>query len=508
VQWGPCVQRPTVYLRRVLNMKRKHDDAAAPTRALTLPEEHAFSCELAESASSVVTDRTILSCKRTSRGVVEVMIKAGSLSGYGAREWPLRIGGVGHGDDPEIAAAIHSTPRGPVAVRFAVPIAMSGVDDTGCVDASFFVGLGERPTLKAICERASEWLSGAHLLRGGDNDDADKPSEEQRREWREAEAHCHGKLTVVDTYRRLALCKELVRDDARLLNEWVVPALHGLLECTADGASRSACVRALLASGAICECVAGSGIFAFDLFTPAFCRLVASECDHFEATDLPRRRPNTMNNQGLVINEIGMLPLMDDLLRRLIAPLSVVLYHREAFGSSVDHHHSFVVRYDAEVTGSDRGLDMHHDASEVTLNVCLGRNFEGAGLRFCGRFGDPHHRRSQFICRHTTGRAVMHLGRQRHGADEIASGHRINLIVWARSSTFRSAAAFGHIEPDGYPSRAEEGAPERECLSKSNDRDYERALRALDAGEWPPSSSSGGGDCSKGVCSIQKKAFP
>ena len=29
---------------------------------------------------------------------------------------------------------------------------------------------------------------------------------------------------------------------------------------------------------------------------------------------------------------------------------------------------------------------MHHDASEATLNVCLGREgFTGGGLRFCGR---------------------------------------------------------------------------------------------------------------------------
>ena len=55
----------------------------------------------------------------------------------------------------------------------------------------------------------------------------------------------------------------------------------------------------------------------------------------------------------------------------------------------------------------------------------------------------------------------------------------MNLIVWARSSAFRSAAAYGRVPPDGYPQTAEDGTPERACLSKANDRDYEQALAAL-----------------------------
>ena len=62
---------------------------------------------------------------------------------------------------------------------------------------------------------------------------------------------------------------------------------------------------------------------------------------------------------------------------------------------------------------------MHHDASEVTLNVCLGREFTGAGLRFCGRFGGASHRKSACVLSHHPGRAVIHLGRQRHGRGEF-----------------------------------------------------------------------------------------
>ena len=344
----PSFARKSTDVHRVTHMKRKHDDdvEASKRNALTLPDEHPFSIELADSASSLPLDgKTILSCKRLSAGLVEVELKAGSPSGYGARSWPVRIGGVGIGDEPHIAAAIGAKPRGPVLVRFAVPIAMSGVDDTGCCDASFFDGLAERPSLKAICERATEWLSGRHVFHGGGNevdgdaeDDDAQGARERQSEWRKAEQHCHAKHVVVETYRRLALCRELVCEGARLDHEWVVPALHGLLGALGGGSrSQEDCVRALLGSGAIAECAAGSGIYSFDLFTPAFCTMVASECDHFEATELPRRRPNTMNNQGLVINECGMLPLMDDLVTRLIAPLSRVLFDREAEEAEARH---------------------------------------------------------------------------------------------------------------------------------------------------------------------------
>lgn len=146
-------------------------------------------------------------------------------------------------------------------------------------------------------------------------------------------------------------------------------------------------------------------------------------------------------------------------------------------------HHSFVVQYKAAELGEgDLGLDMHSDASEVTMNVCLGRdNFQASDLRFCGAFGSAEHRHEQYQHAHRIGSAVVHLGRHRHGADEISKGERLNLIMWARSAPFRAAAAFGHIAPDGYPKAKEVGMPELHCLSKANDPDYERQLDALSA---------------------------
>ena len=60
---------------------------------------------------------------------------------------------------------------------------------------------------------------------------------------------------------------------------------------------------------------------------------------------------------------------------------------------------------------------MHVDACDVTLNVCLGKDFTGAGLTFCGVRGDPNDNERRFCYRHqhVKGKALLHLGHQRHG---------------------------------------------------------------------------------------------
>lgn len=90
----------------------------------------------------------------------------------------------------------------------------------------------------------------------------------------------------------------------------------------------------------------------------------------------------------------------------------------------------------------DKGLDMHTDDSDVTLNICLGREgFEASGLTFCGKMGKPDHRHFSHQYRHEIGRAVVHLGQQRHGADDITTGERNNLIIWNHNLGYRQVGA-------------------------------------------------------------------
>ena len=45
--------------------------------------------------------------------------------------------------------------------------------------------------------------------------------------------------------------------------------------------------------------------------------------------------------------------------------------------------------------------------------------------------GTAGHRKMQYQYQHVKGRALVHLGAQRHGADDIQTGERNNLIIWS-----------------------------------------------------------------------------
>jgi hypothetical protein len=431
--------------------------------------------------------------------------------------------------------------------------------------------------------------SGAEREHGGEQDLDGYSAEEHRERWEIAAKESERKMKTKLAYRSKALLPALVTshssrssgssgssgdDDAcscasRRESEsdligsgwpdsgwpdmtWFAPSfleLLAVLRTLSDPSSSRSPEQAASAEDSFRSLVTENspGIFTFDLFSLSFCDALLKELDNYEASGLPQRRPNTMNNYGLVVNEMGMQPLMDSLLT-LVAPVAKKLFHTEPVVYGLDHHHSFIVQYKSNQLKGDRGLDMHHDASEVTMNICLGRDsFQGGDLLFCGMAGEADHRKYQFSLKHVKGRAVMHLGRHRHGAEDIlptaapaaaaaslspphtctidptattstptsvttsatsnndgtrceaatktvnernsdaetsnegvsipsnstgVDSERLNLIMWLRSSVFRSAAAYGHISPDGFPKVKEDVEPDICCLSKYNDTDY------------------------------------
>ena len=210
------------------------------------------------------------------------------------------------------------------------------------------------------------------------------------------------------------------------------------------------------------------GVYVFDMFSAEFCSMLLGELEHYEASGLPVVRPNSMNNYGVVLNSIGLEGTMDAIQMAIVSKLGKALFPREG-GSNLDHHHSFMVQYKA---GEDLGLDMHTDACDVTLNVCLGKQFEGAGLTLCGLRGSEarDERTFRYNHAHKVGVAIMHLGHQRHGADDLISGERYNLIMWNKSSTHRLTRDF----VQKYRLAAETGGrtPDKVCLSYTHDDDY------------------------------------
>eukprot|EP00435_Cladocopium_sp_Y103_P006982 s4231_g2.t1 len=234
------------------------------------------------------------------------------------------------------------------------------------------------------------------------------------------------------------------------------------------GGTREDVKKQLMGSGLIQEIVPEL-VYSFPIFTLDFCALLMEEIRHFYGSKLPARRPNSMNNYGIILNEIGLEPMIFDLQDAVIQPLASVLFPLE--GSELESHHSFTIRYKG---GEDTHLDVHTDDSDVTFNVNIFGNYTGAPLVFCGINGEPDHRHFRTAYQHQLGYAVMHRGRHRHGAEDITGGERMNLVVWSYSYNYR------HSKESVKVHLKEASKPDERCVSYTHDRDFGRYKA------WPP----------------------
>lgn len=194
------------------------------------------------------------------------------------------------------------------------------------------------------------------------------------------------------------------------------------------------------------------GVVQFPLFSAEFVQALLREMHGFEHWCQHRQtmptRPNSMNNHGVVLAELGLESAMDELLCTWLAPLTTRYFDSHA-GSQLDHQHAFVVDYAED---GDTSLDFHVDDSEVTLNACLGLSFDGAEVYFRGERceshrTDPANDVDSWEWHPAPGVAILHAGAHRHGVHTLRAGRRVNLIVWARSSRHRRAHRIAHAGP-------------------------------------------------------------
>ncbi|XP_024993716.1 uncharacterized PKHD-type hydroxylase At1g22950-like isoform X2 [Cynara cardunculus var. scolymus] len=184
------------------------------------------------------------------------------------------------------------------------------------------------------------------------------------------------------------------------------------------------------------------GVYTFNMLQPRFCDMLLAEVENFEKwiteTKFRVMRPNTMNKYGAVLDDFGMESMLHKLMEDFIRHISKIFF-ADVGGYSLDSHHGFVVEYGLN---RDVELGFHVDDSEVTLNVCLGKQFSGGELFFRGVRCDRHMHDEAlpeeiFEYSHVPGHAIIHRGRHRHGARPTTAGSRVNLLLWCRSSVFR-----------------------------------------------------------------------
>ena len=123
------------------------------------------------------------------------------------------------------------------------------------------------------------------------------------------------------------------------------------------------------------------GVFSFPFLTKEACGMIQEEVENYleYCTDnkLPIHRPNSMNNYGVVLLQMGLHDLIVDLQEKLLYPISSKLFPVQSMGGFTSHH-AFIVSYSTE---KDTHLDMHTDDSDVTFNICLGKEgFTASGI--------------------------------------------------------------------------------------------------------------------------------
>ncbi|XP_072372375.1 2-oxoglutarate and iron-dependent oxygenase domain-containing protein 2 isoform X2 [Scyliorhinus torazame] len=210
-------------------------------------------------------------------------------------------------------------------------------------------------------------------------------------------------------------------------------------------------------------------VYSIPVFTEEFCSQLIGELENFEQSNMPKGRPNTMNNYGVLLNELGFDETFITSLREdYLQPITSLLYP-DCGGCKLDSHKAFIVKY---AVNQDRELSFHYDNAEVTLNVSLGKEFSEGNLYFGDMRQVPISESECVEIEHKVSHGLLHRGQHCHGALPISSGERWNLIIWMRSSPVRNelcpmcdrkpelveAVGFG----DGFTSQLSEVQPQRQ----------------------------------------------
>uniref|UniRef100_A0ACD5VP48 Uncharacterized protein n=1 Tax=Avena sativa TaxID=4498 RepID=A0ACD5VP48_AVESA len=191
-------------------------------------------------------------------------------------------------------------------------------------------------------------------------------------------------------------------------------------------------------------------VYTFPMLRLAFCKMLMNEVENFQNWALREKQeinnPDSLGEpaRGTTISDIGMKGMLDDLMKQFISPISKVLFP-EVGGGCLDSQNSFVVPYGGDegelsFDEDDNGMEMHVDDSDITLNVCLGKQFTGGEIYFVGRRcrnhvnSGPKHEET-FLYSHVVGQALLYHGRHRHYVCP-SYGLRHNMIMRCKSSLF------------------------------------------------------------------------
>jgi len=177
-------------------------------------------------------------------------------------------------------------------------------------------------------------------------------------------------------------------------------------------------------------------VYSFHLLSKDFCQDVREYVIALAALGQDKEYEDLYVGRRPLDLDTMRLGWVNDLLFHLfMRPISRHLFQSTETLDDLDWRQGYVAGYSAHpAEGKPRNtLVTHTDDSEVTLNICIGEDFEGGALEFRGLRGGDHQGELVGTYEPQLGKAVIHAGRQFHDVTQVTSGDRFALILWARS---------------------------------------------------------------------------
>eukprot|EP00397_Hematodinium_sp_SG-2012_P018731 GEMP01019200.1.p1 GENE.GEMP01019200.1~~GEMP01019200.1.p1 ORF type:complete len:387 (+),score=62.71 GEMP01019200.1:142-1302(+) len=192
-------------------------------------------------------------------------------------------------------------------------------------------------------------------------------------------------------------------------------------------------------------------VYRFSLFTPEFCEQLIAQVEHFLSWQTKQVEQGVPGSKDLstrlcVVEQMGPVgeQLLDLLKNTIMDPLSRKLFP-DVLNPDGDtsFRYGFIIGYsDSLKEGgniSRKALDTHTDDSEVTMTICLGREYTGGNVILRHLREDPNEGEEQTRIKMETGQATLFYGQQLHQVEDITSGERHIFVIWARSNKYRAA---------------------------------------------------------------------
>jgi hypothetical protein len=104
------------------------------------------------------------------------------------------------------------------------------------------------------------------------------------------------------------------------------------------------------------------------------------------------------------LNQFGFNEILIKMMKKVIEPISKALFPK-VMKNDFQSHHSFLIKYKI---GEDISLKTHVDQSDITLNLCLGKEFTGGEVYFKGLKGEKEEK--YFEYQSVVGNAILHVG--------------------------------------------------------------------------------------------------